>query len=294
MKVGMRNIKTAIAVSLSVAVSRFFNMEYPFYAAIAAIISMQTTVGESFKVGRNRILGTILGAVVGVVFYVINPSSVIIMGIGIMIVIYICNLFRWNKSISIAGIVFCVIMSNLDGRNPVFYAINRTIDTFIGIIIAVLVNYLITPMDNYNKIEDNLIQIGNDLNKLLENKVVKNLNIDLKKVEDAIFKFEKDIDNIYINYKNQDKIKRFKCILRNYESACLNLKIMDNMNRNYTLNNMNYIELINRYGKFDRIKHLKHKENEIVYNYHLRKTISNIDGYGKDIIYFNDDIKIHN
>ncbi len=120
MRVGMRNIKTAIAVSLSVAISRFFNMEYPFYAAIAAIISMQTTIGESFKVGRNRMLGTILGAMVGVVFYFINSSNVIIMGIGIMVVIYMCNLFGWKKSMSIAGIVFCVIMTNLDGRNPDF------------------------------------------------------------------------------------------------------------------------------------------------------------------------------
>ncbi|MEJ8554755.1 FUSC family protein [Tepidibacter sp. Z1-5] len=276
MRVGMRNIKTAIAVSLSVAISRFFNMEYPFYAAIAAIISMQTTIGESFKVGRNRMLGTILGAMVGVIFYFINSNSIIAIGIGIMVVIYMCNLFRWNKSVSIAGIVFCVIMTNLDGRDPIFYALNRILDTFIGIIIAVLVNYFIKPIRNYNDIEDELIKIRSDLNKLLEDKVIKGLNVDLKNIEDGISKIEKNINSIYINSKNEFEIKKFKSIIKNYDIAFVHLRIIDDMDQNYTLNSVNYIEFMNIYGKFDVIKYPRDRENEIVYNYHLIKIIKTL------------------
>ncbi|MCT4507785.1 MAG: aromatic acid exporter family protein [Tepidibacter sp.] len=294
MKLGMRNIKTAIAVSLSVAISRFFNMEYPFYAAIAAIISMQTTVEESFKVGKNRMLGTILGAMVGVIFYIISPKNVISIGVGISIVIYVCNFLGWNKSVSIAGIVFCVIMTNLDGRDPIFYGLNRVLDTFIGIIIAVLVNCFIKPINNYNNIEDELIQITNDLNELLENKVVKGLNIDLKKSEDSICKFEKNIDNINISSKNEYEIKKIKSILKNYKSICLNLKIISNMNQNYTVNNMNYIKLINIYGKFSRIEYIENRENDIVYNYHLREIIKSIDECTTDIIYFSGENKAYN
>lgn len=58
-KIGMRNIKTAIAVVISILVSKLLKTEYPFYAAIASIISMQSSVEDSFKTGRNRILGTI-------------------------------------------------------------------------------------------------------------------------------------------------------------------------------------------------------------------------------------------
>ncbi|CAH2214470.1 FUSC family protein [Tepidibacter aestuarii] len=294
MKLGMRNIKTAIAVSLSVAISRFLNMEYPFYAAIAAIISMQTTVGESFKVGRNRMLGTIVGATLGVIFYIISPENIISIGIGIAIVIYICNLLGWNKSISIAGIVFCVIMTNLDGRDPIFYGLNRIFDTFIGIIIAVLVNYFIKPINDYRNIEDELIKIKGNLNKLLEDKVVKDINIDLKELEVNITKCEKNIDGININSNNEDTIKEFKSVLRNYENACMHIKIIKNMDQNYNLNNVNYIQIMNMYGKFDRIKYIKNREKDTVYNYHLRETIKNIDGYDTDVIYFNGGIEINN
>ncbi len=39
--IGMRNIKTALAVTLSILISEFFKLDSPFYAAIAAVISMQ-------------------------------------------------------------------------------------------------------------------------------------------------------------------------------------------------------------------------------------------------------------
>jgi uncharacterized membrane protein YgaE (UPF0421/DUF939 family) len=144
-KLGMRNIKTAIAVVISILISRGLNMEYPFYAAIASIISMQSSVENSFKAGRNRMLGTIVGAFVGYLCALISPGNPFLTGIGIVCVIYFCNLFNWKESSSIAGVVFCVIMLNLKGNSPILYSINRIIDTFVGIIVAIMVNYFIMP-----------------------------------------------------------------------------------------------------------------------------------------------------
>jgi uncharacterized membrane protein YgaE (UPF0421/DUF939 family) len=144
-KIGMRNIKTAIAVIISILISRVFKTEYPFYAAIASIISMQSSVENSFKTGRNRMLGTIVGAAVGFICALISPENPLLIGIGIVCVIYLCNLLNWKESSSIAGIVFCAIMLNLKGNSAVIYSINRIIDTFVGIIVAIAVNYFVVP-----------------------------------------------------------------------------------------------------------------------------------------------------
>ena len=144
-KVGMRNIKTAIAVVLSILISKAIKMEYPFYAAIASIISMQSSVEDSFKTGRNRMLGTIIGAIIGFLCALINPESLILVGLGIVIVIYLCNLLSWKESSSIGCVVFCAIMLNIKGNNPLFYSLNRILDTFVGIIVAIGVNYFIVP-----------------------------------------------------------------------------------------------------------------------------------------------------
>lgn len=144
-KVGMRNIKTAIAVFISIILSKLFKMEYPFYAAIAAIISMQSSVEESFRAGRNRMIGTLIGAVVGFICALINPGNAFVSAIGIVIVIYLCNLLKWKESSSIGGVVFLAIMLNLKGNSPLWYSINRLFDTFLGIIVAIVVNYFIIP-----------------------------------------------------------------------------------------------------------------------------------------------------
>ncbi len=52
--IGMRNIKTALAVTLSILISEFFKLDSPFYAAIAAVISMQNSVTGSYRVGKTE------------------------------------------------------------------------------------------------------------------------------------------------------------------------------------------------------------------------------------------------
>jgi uncharacterized membrane protein YgaE (UPF0421/DUF939 family) len=154
MKIGMRNIKTGIAVALCIAISKIFKMEYPFYAAIAAVISMQNTVSDSFKAGKNRMLGTMVGALIGLVSAIIMPGNIILCGIGIILVIFICDKLNWNKSLVIACIVFCAIMTNLKGRNPYLYSLNRLLDTFLGITSAMLVNYFILPPNYFKKLQE--------------------------------------------------------------------------------------------------------------------------------------------
>ncbi len=53
-KIGMRLIKTAIAVFLCFLVDFFRDGGTPFYSAIAAILCMQPELGSSLKVGKRK------------------------------------------------------------------------------------------------------------------------------------------------------------------------------------------------------------------------------------------------
>jgi uncharacterized membrane protein YgaE (UPF0421/DUF939 family) len=147
---GMRNIKTAIAVVISILISRMLRMEYPFYVAIASVICMQSSIENSINMGKNRMLGTIVGALLGFICAAIAPGNIFLIGLGIVGVIYICNIFNWNNSASIGCVVFCAIMLNLKEGNPFLYSVNRIIDTFVGIAVAVAVNNFIAPPKTNN------------------------------------------------------------------------------------------------------------------------------------------------
>lgn len=152
-KIGLRNIKTALAVSLCMIVFQIINRENPFFACIAAVFCMKDTVSSSVSMGKNRIIGTIIGGTIGVIIiYVSNlipflyKITPVVTGIGIVIGIYICTLIKRPGSVIISCIVFIGIMINYASHIDSYsYAINRSFDTIIGIVIAILINKYFNP-----------------------------------------------------------------------------------------------------------------------------------------------------
>lgn len=172
-KVGARNLKTALAVTLCIGLFELIHREYPFYACIAAVICMKDTVENSYKMGKSRMIGTITGGLVGLTltFLALNLRLIkfpgIITGIGIVVTIYLLNAFNKKGSVSIACIVLIAIMTNLHGKAPYAYAIDRIIDTFIGIIIALLINKYIYKYEN--KVKSDLENVENKISEIEKN-----------------------------------------------------------------------------------------------------------------------------
>lgn len=143
--IGLRNIKTAISVFICILLFQIIGRENPFYACIAAVICMGTSIDSSVTTGKNRFIGTFIGGIWGIIlisFFKFIPEWLdpIYIGIGITILIYICNILKLNASISISCVVFLSIMTTTREVSSTVYAINRIIDTSIGIIISILVN----------------------------------------------------------------------------------------------------------------------------------------------------------
>ena len=145
-RIGIKDIKTSSAVFFSVLVSDLIHLEYPFFTAIAAIFTIESAKDTPLNAGKIRMSGSIIGALVGVALVYIKPGNAVLCGLGMMIVIYVCSIFNWDKAIAIAGVIFMAIMLNPDIKNPLKYSISRILNTFIGIVIAVLIDYLL-PSD---------------------------------------------------------------------------------------------------------------------------------------------------
>lgn len=64
---GMRIIKTAIATFLCFLIDHIRGVNEPIYAVISAIICMQKDIDNSWIVSKNRITGTFIGGIFGVI-----------------------------------------------------------------------------------------------------------------------------------------------------------------------------------------------------------------------------------
>ena len=156
-KLGLRTIKTSISVFLCLIL---FPKE-PFFACLAAVSCLQNNVSNSVKASINRVLGTIVGALHGLIFLVFcryfkfNIESELIssfliylsVAIGIIFVIYTCNLIKRPGGINVSCIAFLAITTVHAFANPLYYALNRIIQTFFGSVVASLVNYVLFPVE---------------------------------------------------------------------------------------------------------------------------------------------------
>lgn len=140
-----RIIKTGLAVGLSVALAQLFHLDYPFFSGFAAVYAMQSTVEGSLKEGLHRMQGTVVGAVMGFLFSLVVVGNPWWTAFGLIITLLLLKALKWPESMVIASMVFIVILIDTRGDSRLLYAINRTADTGLGIVVAYLVNRFVAP-----------------------------------------------------------------------------------------------------------------------------------------------------
>lgn len=275
--VGMRILKTAIAVGVCVGISQALNLEYPFYAAIAAIISMESSLTMSFKAGRNRMLGTLVGALVGLAFASIAPNNAILCGVGTVIIIAILNYFNWNSSISIAGIVFIAIMVNLNGRSPLLYGANRILDTAIGISVALIVNYLVFPHRIDAEFELRYRQLHDQTLRMVEQTVCARCPGDPLELEKNIADLTQQIHlhaaDLKIRTHNRIELETLQQDLSRFKHICTHLAVLAELQPDSALTCENRDQVSRYFPDADLILASQGQPANPIYNYHVGRIL---------------------
>lgn len=163
-------IQVGIAATLCMLISNLLKLKFPFFVLLPAVMPISTYFGETIKFGLNRFIGSCIGAIIGVLLATIQTENIFLIGLGVMILIYLCNYLKWGSTTSIACLVFVSIM--VSAKESAFvYSVHRLLDTFIGIAITTFVHSSIFNPDTKQllknqakKIQKNLLDIANTKN----------------------------------------------------------------------------------------------------------------------------------
>jgi uncharacterized membrane protein YccC len=136
--------KTAVAATSAFMLAQWLQLEYPFYAAIAAIIVMSSTSGSTLKLGVQRIIGTFIGVFIGILFTILFGANPYSLGASIFAAMFFCSYWKLNEAAKLAAYVSAIVLLNHD-RSPWLYALERFSETFIGIGLALVVNQWLMP-----------------------------------------------------------------------------------------------------------------------------------------------------
>lgn len=156
---GQRIVKTAAAVFLCLLIYMLRDYQgLVTQSTVAAIICIQPYRSNVIRTSINRIIGTLVGVAWALLFlyamYFLNAHSIslsmilvyLTMAAGIIVTLYTTVVIKKTDAADLAAIVFiCIVAAypNLDA--PVTLAIDRIIDTLIGIIVAGFVYSLNLP-----------------------------------------------------------------------------------------------------------------------------------------------------
>lgn len=286
-KLGMRTIKTGIVVSLTLLISDLLNLDSPFFAAIAAVIALQASVSESLTMSKNRMLGTILGGIIALLFTYFVPSNILTIAIGIIIIIHICNILGWQKAIQLATMVFLSILMNYEEGSRLGYALDRTLATLVGLVVGTVFNYLVVPPASKHQeyIEESLSKIYSEFKRAVENLIWQKKYYPLENLKDLLNELEAEYeilkkdtklavikDNSYLNFE-----RAFNSLERIY----YHLSTILAMDKIPALDENNRKAMKNFFNK-EVPEEEERKDNlSIIYNYHIGKIMDEFNFINK-------------
>ena len=167
--IGLRTIKTAAAVIISMMVVESYGATASklIFAMLGAMAVVQPTFKESVESCLTQIFGVLFGAVAGVLLLALPGPDLVAAGIGIVLVITLYNAFgiRFSPSLSCLIVVTVCITPDIQ---PMSYALGRIWDTAIGLCVGMIINSLIFPYDNSNKIRALVESLDGELLRFLE------------------------------------------------------------------------------------------------------------------------------
>lgn len=159
----MRIIKTALSLLIALILwdlvfSRFFPDVNAASICVFAMLAVQDTVRGTWKFAFERMLGNLLGIIVGFLFmqlylwiegfdvYVLSKTSFyLLMAAGVLLCLYLCKALNRIAVSIITLLVFINLMFAALSDSPMKTMGITILQTFLGIVIAMCVNLLIAP-----------------------------------------------------------------------------------------------------------------------------------------------------
>jgi uncharacterized membrane protein YccC len=149
--------KTALAAALCWWLALRFGLHDGYWGSISAIIVLQSNVGSTVNASRDRLLGTLIGALLGFAFSIFGvlPWNFIL---AVVVAIVACGLLGLRNSSRLAGVTIAIIMLVHKQGSLWGLAVDRVLEVVLGIVVALVVTTLVLPDRARLRLRDGLAQ----------------------------------------------------------------------------------------------------------------------------------------
>ena len=134
--------RSAVSATLAFSIAQALKLDYPIFALAAAVIATDLTPARSRELGFRRLIATAIGGLLGALAASMNLVGVWAVGPSILIAMLVCQGVGAYEGARIAGYICGIIVLLDSGDTPWHYALFRTIETALGVLLAWGISYV--------------------------------------------------------------------------------------------------------------------------------------------------------
>ncbi|MES2221940.1 MAG: FUSC family protein [Acidobacteriota bacterium] len=132
-------LRTALAAALAYWIATLLHLPGGYWAAISAIVVMQSEVGATLLASRDRLAGTALGAVAGLLTASVWHHSLLVFAFGVFVVMISCTALNYKNAGRLGGVTVAIIVL-IPYPGPLWHiALQRFLEVSLGIVTSLVV-----------------------------------------------------------------------------------------------------------------------------------------------------------
>jgi len=142
-------VKTSFAATLALYLAGLLQLPEPYWAAVSAIIVMQSDLVELERASISRLAGTAIGALVGACAVSLLGTRLWSFALAVLLTTLICAVIgRW-ETYRFAGVTVAIVMLITHHGTPWMVALHRFLEVSFGIVVAFVVTFVSLKVVNW-------------------------------------------------------------------------------------------------------------------------------------------------
>ena len=150
-----QSLRLGISVLITCAIAQHFDrINFVWYPVLAVIFVVDDQDENTLRAARGRILGTVTGGLVVFLVHTLLSGWIGIL-ISLLITVPLLRRLGWTSGLSTAVVITVMFLGIHDYTLLDWnYVLNRSIDTLVGICVALVISHLLWPKDRLKRMEE--------------------------------------------------------------------------------------------------------------------------------------------
>ena len=150
-----QSLRLGISVLITCAIAQHFDrINFVWYPVLAVIFVVDDQDENTIRAARGRVLGTVSGGLIAFLVHTILSGWIGIL-VSLLIIIPLLRRLGWTNGLSTAVVITVMFLGIHDyALLDWSYVLNRSVDTLVGICVALIVSQLLWPKNRLKRMEE--------------------------------------------------------------------------------------------------------------------------------------------